>query len=113
MPSRSIAARTRSGWPAAATPGSVTSSARRTPRRASSQPASSAAPAPNLIGVASTVKTVSWSGAGGMRDSVSYETVPFLDDLRSLVGADHVLTDPELRAPYETDWTGRFGAPAA
>ena len=24
------------------------------------------------------------------------------------VGAAHVLTDPELRAPYETDWTRRF-----
>jgi FAD/FMN-containing dehydrogenase len=39
--------------------------------------------------------------------------VPLADDLRDAVGADHVLTDPELRAPYETDWTGRFGGPAA
>ena len=42
-------------------PGSVTSSARVTPRRLSSQPASAAAPGPNLIGVASRVKTDSWS----------------------------------------------------
>ena len=31
-----------------------------------------------------------------------------VDELRALVGAAHVLTDPELRAPYEHDWTGRF-----
>ena len=57
------ASRMRSGWPSAATPGSVTSIARLTPRRLSSQPASAAAPGPNLIGVASRVKTVSWSDA--------------------------------------------------
>lgn len=28
--------------------------------------------------------------------------------LRSAVGPEHVLTDPDLRASYETDWTGRF-----
>src|SRR3954466_16359290 len=60
IPSRSIDCLTRSWWPRAATPGSVTSSARLTPRRLSSQPASSTAPVPNLIGVASSVKTVSW-----------------------------------------------------
>lgn len=30
------------------------------------------------------------------------------DDLRSVVGDGHVLTDPDLKAPYETDWTRRF-----
>jgi FAD/FMN-containing dehydrogenase len=35
------------------------------------------------------------------------------DQLRRLVGPDHVLTDPELRSSYETDWTGRFQARAA
>ncbi len=29
--------------------------------------------------------------------------------LRSAVGPEHVLLDPDLRATYETDWTGRFG----
>jgi FAD/FMN-containing dehydrogenase len=29
--------------------------------------------------------------------------------LRSAVGPEHVLLDPDLRASYETDWTGRFG----
>ncbi|GIJ63727.1 FAD-binding oxidoreductase [Virgisporangium aurantiacum] len=29
-------------------------------------------------------------------------------ELRSAVGAAHVLVDPDLRAPYETDWTRRF-----
>jgi FAD/FMN-containing dehydrogenase len=28
--------------------------------------------------------------------------------LRSIVGASQVLDDPEIRASYETDWTGRF-----
>ena len=28
--------------------------------------------------------------------------------LAEVVGTDHVLTDPDLRASYETDWTGRF-----
>jgi FAD/FMN-containing dehydrogenase len=31
-----------------------------------------------------------------------------LDDLRDVVGVDHVLVDPDLRRSYETDWTGRF-----
>src|SRR4051795_3373110 len=60
MPSFSMLALMRSGWPSCATPGSVTRRARLTPRRLSSQPASSTAPGPNLIGVASSVKTVSW-----------------------------------------------------
>src|SRR3954452_14665497 len=56
-------AHTRSVIPAATTPGSETTSTRVAPSRPSSQPASSAAPVPNLIGVASTVKTVSYTGA--------------------------------------------------
>jgi FAD/FMN-containing dehydrogenase len=31
-----------------------------------------------------------------------------IDELASVVGPEHVLTDPELKASYETDWTGRF-----
>ena len=31
-----------------------------------------------------------------------------LDALRAAVGPTHVLTDPDLRAGYETDWTGRW-----
>lgn len=34
-------------------------------------------------------------------------------DLRAIVGDAHVLVDPPLRAPYETDWTGRFSGAAA
>jgi FAD/FMN-containing dehydrogenase len=30
------------------------------------------------------------------------------DGLRAVVGDTHVLTDPDLRAPYEMDWTRRF-----
>ncbi|HEY3722583.1 MAG TPA: FAD-binding oxidoreductase [Acidimicrobiia bacterium] len=33
---------------------------------------------------------------------------PLLDALVDVVGPEHVLVDPELRAAYETDWTGRF-----
>jgi FAD/FMN-containing dehydrogenase len=32
--------------------------------------------------------------------------------LACLVGERHAFDDPELRAPYERDWTGRFGGPA-
>ena len=32
--------------------------------------------------------------------------------LAGLVGPAQVLVDPELRAPFETDWTRRFGGPA-
>ena len=35
-------------------------------------------------------------------------TDPLLDALVDIVGAAHVLVDAELRAGYETDWTGRF-----
>ncbi len=31
-----------------------------------------------------------------------------LEDLRAAVGAEHVLVDADLRASYESDWTGRF-----
>jgi FAD/FMN-containing dehydrogenase len=31
-----------------------------------------------------------------------------LDELRDAVGTEHVLTDQDLKASYETDWTGRF-----
>jgi FAD/FMN-containing dehydrogenase len=31
-----------------------------------------------------------------------------VDRLRGIVGADHVLVDDDLRAGYETDWTGRW-----
>lgn len=35
-----------------------------------------------------------------------------LEHLRAVVGARHVLDDPDLRAPYETDWTGRWSGRA-
>src|SRR5215207_691886 len=108
MPSASIASRTRSGCPVAATPGSVTSSARRTPNRFSSQPASAAAPGPNLIGVASSVKTVSLLMAGSM----PHVTAGLPPSLRAAVGRAHVLTDDDVRAPYETDWTRRWSGRA-
>jgi FAD/FMN-containing dehydrogenase len=36
----------------------------------------------------------------------------FLDTLRAAVGGSHVLTDPDLRASYETDWTRRWSGQA-
>jgi FAD/FMN-containing dehydrogenase len=36
-----------------------------------------------------------------------------VDALRAVVGDDHVLVDADLRASYETDWTGRFTGRAA
>jgi FAD/FMN-containing dehydrogenase len=33
---------------------------------------------------------------------------PLARALAEVVGSEHVLTDPELRAGYERDWTGRF-----
>lgn len=33
--------------------------------------------------------------------------------LRDIVGPAHVLADPDLTAPFERDWTGRFGGRAA
>ena len=59
MPSASIAPTTRSVIPARITPGSLTTIALEAPRRRNSQPASAEDPGPNLIGVASRVKTVS------------------------------------------------------
>ena len=35
-----------------------------------------------------------------------------LDDLRSAVGAEHVLVDADLTRSYENDWTGRFSGRA-
>jgi FAD/FMN-containing dehydrogenase len=34
------------------------------------------------------------------------------DELAAVTGPEHVLTDPSVRASYETDWTGRFGGRA-
>jgi FAD/FMN-containing dehydrogenase len=36
----------------------------------------------------------------------------FLPAIRQAVGPDHCLSDPDLKASYERDWTRRFGGPA-
>jgi len=36
-----------------------------------------------------------------------------IEQLKRIVGAHHVITDPDLCSSYETDWTGRFHARAA
>ncbi len=33
-------------------------------------------------------------------------------DLQAIVGHEHVILDPDVRASYERDWTGRFGGAA-
>jgi FAD/FMN-containing dehydrogenase len=40
-------------------------------------------------------------------------TPALADRLRAIVGPTHLLVDPDLIAPYETDWTGRFIGMAA
>src|SRR5689334_3499905 len=105
MPAARIDSRTRSAIPSSATPGSVTSSARRTRRRWSSQPASATAPGPNLIGVASSVNTVSRTWIP-LPATMAADTLA--SRLRDIVGAGHVLDAPDVREPYEADWSGRF-----
>jgi FAD/FMN-containing dehydrogenase len=36
-----------------------------------------------------------------------------IEELAGVVGAEHVLTDPDLTRSYETDWTGRFSGRAS
>jgi FAD/FMN-containing dehydrogenase len=38
--------------------------------------------------------------------------VSLIDELGAVVGSSHVLTDADLRASYERDWTGRFSGTA-
>src|SRR4051794_32588303 len=38
---------------------------------------------------------------------------PLQEALRAAVGASHVIADADVRAGFETDWTGRFRGPAA
>jgi FAD/FMN-containing dehydrogenase len=45
--------------------------------------------------------------------SVDAPSAPVLDDLRAAVGAEHVLTDPDVTAGFSVDWTGRFRGAAA
>jgi FAD/FMN-containing dehydrogenase len=39
---------------------------------------------------------------------MSLDHAPLLDTLRETLGPSHLLTDPDLRASYETDWTRRW-----
>jgi FAD/FMN-containing dehydrogenase len=61
-------------------------------------------------------RTVITTG-GASRGSAPATLLPVDDEelrraLAGVVGEGHVLADPDLRAPYERDWTRRFGAPA-
>ncbi|MDA8038468.1 MAG: FAD-binding oxidoreductase [Actinomycetota bacterium] len=40
-------------------------------------------------------------------------SLPDMRELERVVGEENVLTDPDLRAPFEHDWTGRFAGTAA
>ncbi len=44
----------------------------------------------------------------GARHTAETMTAPLPDTLAEIVGPDHVLTEPSLRAGYERDWTGRW-----
>jgi FAD/FMN-containing dehydrogenase len=63
-----------------------------------------------LIGVASSVKTDSRSGAGviAAEGSVPRVTDRLVKDLADAVGDAHVLADDDRRAPFEVDWTRRY-----
>ena len=39
-------------------------------------------------------------------------TRKLIEELQSVVGGDHVITDSPLMEPHCTDWTRRFGGPA-
>ena len=43
----------------------------------------------------------------------SSELTSLVDALAGVVGSAHVLSDPELRAAFETDWTRRFSGPSS
>lgn len=48
-----------------------------------------------------------------MTDLRPMPPAPLIPELVAIVGADHCLTDPDLRASYETDWTRRWHGTAA
>ena len=111
-------ARTRSGWPSRRRPGRSPAARASTPRRLSSQPASAAAPGPNLIGVASSVKIVSWSKTKPLHGQKARASVPPVTDplgacargLRRRSPTSSRTTTCARR--YEVDWTGRYGGRA-
>jgi FAD/FMN-containing dehydrogenase len=43
---------------------------------------------------------------------MAFDPAPLLDALRAAVGADHLLTDADLRATYQTDWSRRWSGEA-
>lgn len=48
-----------------------------------------------------------------MAATVNPSTAELASALAHIVGPSHVLTDPEMRAAFETDWTRRFSGPAS
>ena len=48
-----------------------------------------------------------------MAVSVNPSTSDLADALARVVGSSHVLTDPEMRSAFETDWTRRFSGPSS
>ena len=49
------------------------------------------------------------SRGDGESASLHTHVVNLIEELRRVVGDQHVLVDPELRSPYERDFTGRYG----
>src|SRR5947209_3968542 len=48
------------------------------------------------------------AGTVGAVTAQSSDLTGFVSALTEIVGGAHVVTDPDARAPFETDWTGRF-----
>ena len=48
-----------------------------------------------------------------MAVTVNPATADLASALVGVVGPSHVLTDPEMRSAFETDWTRRFGGPSS
>jgi FAD/FMN-containing dehydrogenase len=53
-----------------------------------------------------------WGSDAVVSAEVLLLVTDLLDDLRGVVGATHVITDPAVASGYETDWTGRFSGRA-
>ena len=56
---------------------------------------------------------VSEAGVGGGVVSGGGVTPGALDELRAVVGDQHVIVDPDITASYERDWTGRYQGEAS
>ena len=112
-PKASPPARSRIGCSSASTPPGTTCSAssRSSARTRASRPwRSPGAPACSITSQPAE-PAAACPRRGGHDGAVTVDDLALA--LADIVGAEHVLSEPELRAGYETDWTGRFTGVAA